>query len=313
MAKKRIQREIRLIIILAVLSVIFFGLTFGIKAINSQKENIDQEYIDAATMAELPNRIEVTDESGSFALVSDKGSWYLEGNEEVPINGLRVTAVRSVSKYFAPGRIMTDQQENLTAFGLKDPATTVKLISSEGEMTYLVGDYNYVTREYYVALEGSNTVYLIPRTDGENLKTTLLGYVDDPAIVDASFNQITEIDVEAGDLKYVIDIGNGTYTARNDVGSMELDQATVMAIFNCFTYSTEYTCVEFVCEASELAAYGLDKPAVTVNFVSGDGGCIMYAATGKDGGHYVTDGSRKIIYFIDEEDYNTLLEAIRIG
>lgn len=315
MANKRIQRERKLIIILAALSVLFFALTFGIRAAENRKTDENQVYIDEATMADLPKFVEVTDSAGHFVLEDEKGYWYLEGNRDLPIDGLKVTETRSVSKYFAPGRILTGQKDNMAGFGLEDPQATVTLKTDTGEITYLIGDFNPVTNEYYVSLKDSDTVYLIPRKDGESLKKTLLEYVDEPAIAKASFSDISVIMVKSSDGAYIITADSGRYILQNTEGTFEIDQAKAMEIFNCFTSSVYYRCVEYDCTAEGLRDYGLDDPSVLVRFRLADDGTEtgLRVSEGPDGAYYITDDDGKIVYTISEDDYNDLRKKIKIN
>ena len=314
MAKQRIQREIRLIIILAVLSVIFFGLTFGIRSMASHKEDATQRFIDQATMAELPDHVEVTNGMEHFVLVSEKGEWYLENDRDVPIDGLQVTDTRSVSKYFSPGRVLTDQKENMAEFGLTDPQATVTLSNASDSITYLIGDFNPVTNEYYVSLKDSDTVYMIPKKDGISLKKTSPDYVASPGITEASFSDINVIMAKSPDMAYIIAADGERYFVQTADGIYEIDQAKAMEIFNCFTYSTDYRCVDYECTEEGLTKYGLDDPTVLVRFrMASDGSEVgLRVAEGTDGVHYITDDAGKIVYSISDDDYSNLTEKIKI-
>lgn len=314
MANKRIQRERKLIIILAALSVLFFALTFGIKAAGGHKTAEEQVLINEATMADLPNRMEIMSNGDDFVLKSDKGNWYMEDDSDVPIDGLAVTDTRSVSKYFSPGRVLTEQGENLARFGLTEPEASVTLKADSSEITYLVGNFNPVTNEYYVSLKGSDTVFMIPKKDGESLKKAAVDYVARPAIANASFSDIYVMMVMSPDSAYVIASDNGKYYLRNADGTYEIEQAGVMEIFNCFTSSVDYKCVSYDCSEDGLKAFGLDDPTVQVRFrmLSDDSEVGLRVSTGPDGIHYVTDDEGKIVYSMSDDDYDTLLKKIKI-
>ena len=315
MANKRIKHEMKMIAVLAILSVVFFALTFGIKTAEKSKTDVEKEYIDQATMADLPVVMEITSGDESFTLVRENSTWHIDGKDDVPVSDLKVTETRTVAKYFAPGRVLTEQGENLGKFGLTSPQAKVKMKAQNSEITYLIGDYNPVTGEYYAALEGSDTVYLIPRKDGDGLKKTLKEYVAEPGIVNASFNELNKIEVESGDLSYDITVDGGRYLLHTSQGEFEIDQARAMEIFNCFTSSVKYTCADYDLEGSEKAGFGLSDPAVSVRFTMSDGSTVydMHAAEGADGGYYVTDGDGKIVYSIAESDYMNLMERIRLS
>ncbi len=314
MANKRIKHEIKLIAVLAVLSIIFFALTFGIRAAEKGKADADQKYIDQATMADLPVVMDITSGDDSFTLVSENSTWHIEGKEEIPVSDLKVTETRTVAKYFAPGRVLTEQSDNYEKFGLSSPEAVVKMSAKTSEITYLIGDYNPVTGEYYAAIEGDDTVYLIPQKDGDGLKKTLKEYVAEPEIVNASFNDLNRIEVKAGDLSYDVTCEGGRYILHTSQGDFEIEQARAMEIFNCFTSSVEYTCEDYDLDQAEAAGYGLSDPAVNVRFTMLDGSIYdMRASEGTDGGYYVTDGDGEIAYSIAESDYTNLMERIRIS
>ena len=314
MANKRIRHERKLIIILAALSLLFFALTFGIRAAEGSKVSDEQAYIDEATMADLPNRMEITSGGEDFVLESEKGSWYLEGYRDVPIDGLQVTDTRSVSKYFAPGRVLAGQEENLGKFGLRDPEAVVTLKTDSSEITYLVGDFNPITNEYYVSLKGSDTVFMIPAKDGNSLRKTVTDYVDDPEISDASFSDVYVMMVMSPDSAYIIVSENGTYLLRNSESTYEIDKSKAMEIFNCFTSSVNYSCVSYDTSEDGLRSFGLDDPEVQVRFrmASDDRELGLRVSTGPDGIHYITDDEGKIVYTMSDDDYSALINKIKI-
>ena len=156
MAKKRVQHEIKIIVILAVLSVIFYGLAFGIKAIQSHQSDETQAYIDKATMLKTFQKIQVENSEEPFVLAKKDGTWYCEADDELAISNLRITMMRTVLKYFAPSRVMTDCASNWADFGLDKPQSIITLTSGDKENTYLVGNYNPVLDQYYMALKGDD-------------------------------------------------------------------------------------------------------------------------------------------------------------
>ena len=140
MANKRIKHEMKMIAVLAILSVVFFALTFGIKTAEKSKTDVEKEYIDQATMADLPVVMEITSGDESFTLVRENSTWHIDGKDDVPVSDLKVTETRTVAKYFAPGRVLTEQGENLGKFGLTSPQAKVKMKAQNSEITYLIGD-----------------------------------------------------------------------------------------------------------------------------------------------------------------------------
>lgn len=314
MAKKRIQHETRLIIILAVLSVIFLGLFFGIKSAENHKNDEDKAYIDMAVMEDFPSSIEVTNKDMPFTLQSEKSEWHFLGKEEIPVDDLKVTGTRSVIKYFTAGRILKDAKDHWADFGLSNPQCKLKVTAGDKTNTYLIGDFNPVTGEYYAALEGGDVVYMIPKADGESLSMTLLDYVADPAITGAEFNRITGMRIEAGDTVYNVDVEGGRYMVRTQEEGFETSQAGVMSIFNCFT-ARDYNCVDIDADEAELKAYGLDSPEITVMIKEGNEAAEydMYVGKGTDGIFYITSGDRSIVYAFDSDIAEALKENIKIA
>ena len=315
MAKKRIQHEIRLIIILAVLSAIFFGLAFGIRAMESHKEDENSKYTEMAVMTELPGRVEVTDSIEHFILESEKGSWYYTENRDIPISDFKVTETRTAAKYFSPGRIITDCRDKWQDFGLEDPQCITRLRAENEDITYLIGNFNPVTNEYYVAVEGSDIVYMIAKRDGESLSKNIFEYVDYPEITNAVFSNIQGIRVETGEGTYNINLENGRYMVSTPEEAFEIDQSKVMAIFNCFTTSGDYSCVEYDAGETVLREYGLDEPAVKVFFTEGDNGAEydMFVGCGSDGGYYICGNAKNIIYSFEESAFGTLMDDIKVS
>ncbi|MBR6473631.1 MAG: DUF4340 domain-containing protein [Firmicutes bacterium] len=313
MAKQRIQSEIRLIIILAILSAVFFGLYFGISAISGHKEDNTQVLIDKAVMDEIPVSIEVMREDGSFELLKKDTGWLLDEDPELPISNLRVTEIRTVLKYFSAGRIIEDAGSMFGTFGLDKPEATVKLTAEGKEKTYLVGDYNPVTAEYYVSLENDDTVYLIPGTDGASLIRPLKDYVDDPAVSGLSISEIAGLRIEKGSFTADIDYEDSRYVVSTMMSSYETSRQTVMQILDCFAQGA-YRCVAIDPSKEEVVGYGLDDPEISISFVRLDNEEYdLKIGEDRDGNCYICQNGTKVIYSFDRQRFDTLAETIETG
>ena len=307
MAKKRVQHEIKIIVILAVLSVIFYGLTFGIKALESHQSDETQAYIDKATMLNTFQKIVVENGEEPYALEKKEGTWYCKADDELTISNLRITMMRTVLKYFAPSRVITDGSSNWAEFGLDKPQSIITLTSNDKENTYLVGNYNPVLNQYYMALKGEDAVFMVEAKDMEDLNQTLLGLVHEPDVVSLKSENVALIKVSSSDDNYTIEVEGGKYMVKTGLETFEANPYAASSILTTFT-SNAYSCVAHQIEEKDLEAYGLDKPEIKVTFTDTKGeDRIMSIGTAEDGKHYIRQNDSRIIYRFEERSYTGLL------
>lgn len=307
MAKKRVQHEIKIIVILAVLSVIFFGLAFGIKAIQSHQSDETQAYIDKATMLKTFQKIQVENSEEPFVLAKKEGTWYCEADDELAISNLRITMMRTVLKYFKPSRVITDCSANWADFGLDKPQSIITLASADKENTYLVGNYNPVLDQYYMALKGDDVVFMVEAKDMEDLNQTLLGLAHEPDVVSLKSENLAAIKVSSSDDNYTIEAENGKYMVKTGLETFEANQYSATSLLTTFT-SNSYRCVAHQIEEKDLGEYALDKPEIKVTFTDKEGkDHIMSIGTTEDGKHYVRQNDSRIIYSFEERSYTGLL------
>ena len=311
MAKKRIQHEIKIIIILAILSVVFFGLTFGIKAIQSHQNDETQALIDKATMAKGPKIVEVTDDNGSFTLSKTDGAWSCDVDPELPISTLKITMMRTILKYFEPVRVITDAGDRWAEFGLNHPHRIMTLTSEDEKNTYLIGNYNPVLDEYYMALEGEDAVFMMSRADMNDFDLDILGYVSDPEITGLEAKDLASIKVETKDENYMVEVSGSTYTVNTGIETFVANQYAAPNILTTFS-SSAYLCVEHKAGAEELAQYGLDDPEYKVTFTDTEGKTyLMQASAAEDGRYYARENESGVIYRIEERTYTSLVERVK--
>ncbi len=312
MAKKRVQHEIRIIILLAILSVVFFGLTFGIKAIQSHKTDETQILIDNATMLAAPHTVEVVDPIEPFTLKKTDRVWSCENDPEINVSSLKITMMRTVMKYFQPIRVIEDAKDKWSEFGLDHPQRVVRLISDEKTNTYLVGDYNPILDEYYLALDGDDTVFLMSSSDMKDFNLSLLGYVKEPDAAELEAKDLAAIKVETKEVSYNITNNGGKFVVDTGVETFDAGQYVTLNILTTFT-SNAYLCVAHKATPEVLKACGLDDPEYKVTFtdIEGNSYCLS-ASVGEDGKYYARENEKGIIYRIEERSYNNLVERVKL-
>ena len=312
MAKKREQHEIKIIIILAILSVIIFGLTFGIRAIQAHQQDATQVYIDNATMTQAPYSLEVTDDTEPFTLTKTDKTWSCENDPEIRVSSLRITMMRTVLKYFQPVRIITDAEDRWSEFGLDHPQRVMTLTSDEKKNTYLIGDYNPILDEYYMVLEGQDdVVFLMSSEDMKDFNLALLGYVNQPEAADLESKDLRAIRVKTPEESFDIDMSSGNYKVDTGSETFEAGQYLVLNILSTFTSNT-YRCVGHQVTDAELAQYDLADPEYTVTFTDKDGKeYLMDVSAADDGKYYARENRNGVVYQIEPRTYENLIERTR--
>lgn len=239
----------------------------------------------------------------------------------------------SVSSLARAGYSLTAQRsigtvEDLTDFGLVDPAATVEVVYQDGStFSYKVGGEN--SGYYYVMVDGSDEVYLASVNSSlfdscyELADTTLLeleigedtssaasiaqsvGTYSDAAIINtlhlsgAAFEREITLEYD-GSVGYVM-----TEPRRTDADSTKASN-----IAQALTSLSADSLVLPHPSEDDLAEYGLAEPDVVCEFTSGGKDYVLtVSATDSDGNRYITLDSIDAIFLISNDKVTAWADA----
>ena len=164
-----------------------------------------------------------------------------------------------------------ENPEDISQYGLDDPNVTVNIEADGNEMTFEFGNATNITGEYYCSI-GDGNVYLVSSSIADSFNKDALSLVekeDIPDMSDANSLTITNAD-DTYEFEHIEDAGiaysdeyvwyynnSGDYTTLdNELFNTYLSSATGVSFISCVSYNAT---------DEELAEYGLDDPAVSLN------------------------------------------------
>jgi hypothetical protein len=161
--------------------------------------------------------------------------------------------------------------DDISQYGLDDPKITIDIEAGDNSMTFEFGNATNITGEYYCSI-GDGNVYLVSSAIADDFSIDALSLVDKEDVPDmSSVNSLTVTNadktynfehIENSGISYSDEYewfynDNGEYTTLdNELFDTYLNSAASVSFISCVTYNAT---------EEELAEYGLDEPAVSLN------------------------------------------------
>ena len=167
--KKQKTQMLILILIIVILAVCYIG----VRHYNSSKE--EQEAAEEEANTVKVTDMEVSDvtafsytvEGTTYSYTKDGDSWLWDGDTAMDLEESQVETLLANACGITADEEITDYDE-LSDYGLADPAAEVTVTTADKTVGIAVGDKNAITGNYYVKCDDSDSVYLIDT----NLATT---------------------------------------------------------------------------------------------------------------------------------------------
>ena len=155
------NKQIKIIIILASILVVLVAGNIIIKKVtkfNSEKSQKESEAESLAAAIKVNDYEELSAISfGNFTFTCKDGTWNYDGDSEFPLDS---SIIKKIADEFAglPASREISNADSIESYGLKDPAYTVKITSTDGgrQTIYIGKSYD---SEYYVKDAENDTVY----------------------------------------------------------------------------------------------------------------------------------------------------------
>lgn len=169
MKKQRIQ-----LVVAGIILILVAAAYIGMRYYNSRskEETAVETYVVTQDELAAVTRFSFTNENGSFRFVKTEEGWQYEADPEFSVDttvleGIieKAVAVSSENKIEAV--------QDMAQYGLTEPEITISYQTAEGSKTLYIGDFNSAVYVYYLALEGSDTVYTVEGAFRGNFTKTL--------------------------------------------------------------------------------------------------------------------------------------------
>lgn len=285
--------------------LLLLGILFGIQARNKRQEQKDAEEKEAAKIyvTDLKNVSEVRYDVGNgelgFAKQNDK--WIFIEDSDFPLKQSVPEQIIDTFGKLEAQRELKDG-DSLEAYGLKNPAYTVCLTTTDGAQTILQFG-NAVDDSYYLTVEGTDRVYTVASGVLDELQYTM----DELAQFD------TYPEIGSGNLLKETITENGKTTTYDS--EKEEDAENIAAVAGGLGAVKLDTAAEYSVSDEDLPKFGLDEKAritVEVTYKANDIEDAMTLYIGNTNGsdkRYVMINDSRIVYLISDEVCKNILNV----
>lgn len=285
--------------------LLLLGILFGIQARNKRQEQKDAEEKEAAKIyvTDLKNVSEVRYNVGNgelgFAKQNDK--WIFTEDSDFPLKQSVPEQIIDTFGKLEAQRELKDG-DSLEAYGLKNPAYTVCLTTTDGTQTTLQFG-NAVDDSYYLTVEGTDRVYTVASGVLDELQYTM----DELAQFD------TYPEIGSGNLLKETITENGKTTTYDS--EKEEDAENIAAVAGGLGAVKLDTAAEYSVSDEDLPKFGLDEKAritVEVTYKANDIEDAMTLYIGNTNGsdkRYVMINDSRIVYLISDEVCKNILNV----
>ncbi|MBE6564679.1 MAG: DUF4340 domain-containing protein [Ruminococcaceae bacterium] len=184
------MKKIRNLILIFVLLVALVAGYVILRSLNSG-ELPEEEIILAATVdTQQLKSLSYSYAGDDVTLLLQEGSWVSEKNPALPLDQTPITAMVGAIPEVVASRLIAENKDNASEFGFDEPTMEIHIGLADGSsVTYILGEINAMTTEYYFTTDATESIYLI----ADDLLHTFTKTTDDLILVDT----LPTIDVTA--------------------------------------------------------------------------------------------------------------------
>lgn len=277
------------------------------------------------------------DYEGEHLSFHKDGTWYYDDDEAFPVDDDKVGDILGKFEAFSV-TFAIENVEDYSQYGLDEPDYTIHLTTETGSWDVKLGDFSKMDQQRYVDI-GDGNVYLVSEDPMESIDPDISTMILDDTI--PGWDAVTGITLAARDttvITYAED-STDTYNSAGDVyflqsanGSKPLDTDLVEAYLDTLSGLSFGEYASYNVSDEELADFGLEDAelTVTVNYANtledeteepgtltltiGQNQQELQAAReAEEAGEektavtkYFRVGDSQIVYFLSDEDYETL-------
>ena len=295
------------VLILLVILILLVAVYFILRTWNTKQTEKEEEKQEAAT-------VHVTDTSaddivsmkfnvgnGDLEFSKEDDQWYYTPDKDFPLKQSYPEDMAETVGSITADRELTDG-DSIDAYGLDDPVYTIEYTDADGNTTEILFG-NMTGDDYYVMLNGSDTVYTVSSSVIDPLNYSLddMAQLDDyPSI--GSGNLVKEVITQNGETT--------TYDSEDE--DQAEDIASVAGGLGAVTLSEA---ADYSVEDGDLDMYGLDEDSritVEATYTQDDEEKLLTLYIGNEDGNgnrYVMLNDSRIVYLISDEVCDNILNV----
>ncbi len=281
MAGSKKKKSFTLVVLLIAMFVMI-GACFWLiryndkKAAKESEESTEETETIANVDVDSIQTVYFKNESNEMTLVkADDGTWKNSEDELFPVNQTYAQNMVNAFTDLTSTRTITEGVDDLSNFGLDQPAISVTVTDKDGKKTSIaLGGEAPVVGGYYAALNEENTVYVVSDSFYNNFIYSLTEMVAVETIPSITAANITHLTVENEDKTgfEILYDENETYdfTGTSHWSMLQpyktpvaADTDAVSTLLENYSNISFSTCVDY--NAKDLSKYGLEEPAALVS------------------------------------------------
>lgn len=263
------KREKKLMILSGVLVVCVIGtvaiskIDFEEKMTGTETTIVDVESSEIVYLA--------WDYDGEVAFTCEDGTWSYENDEKMSVDQELLNEIaENLSSIVSDKKV--EEVQSLGVYGLSDPDYHITIKTSDTTYEISIGDETFSDGEVYIS-NGDDYVYLTDSGLISDISYSLLDCVQKEEIPE--MEEILELTVKNDETTDIIYKENSgycysdayTYYVKDGDSYQNLDNENTEELCADLSEFSWEECVDYYAEDSELASYGLEKPAASVSIV----------------------------------------------
>lgn len=330
------SRSKKIYVLLGVLLAVCL-VTFGVSKYEAHKEEIkNSDEIILELKSEDVTAFSWEYESGKLSFHKEK-EWLYDEDEAFPVDQEKIQELLELFQAFGVSFVIEDAQERgqYRQYGLDDPACAIHIETEKQNYEIMLGDYSAMDSQRYVSI-GDGNAYLAKDDPMDSLELELEDLIRHDEIPELEnmdsmrFSGAENYEIVYEEGRKDTYCADDAYFVKQKGGYLPLDTSTVNDYLGIISELRLTDYVTYDASESELKAYGLDQPDLTVTARYADSEkrekldsfAISVAQDPKEKKKgknkknsdeavtaYARIGNSKIIYEIDGEDYEALMAA----
>ena len=212
-----------------------------------------------------------TNEEGTWSFTRDE-AWTYDGDAVFPVDEEKINSLLDQFRSFSAA-FTIEEVTDFGQYGLEKPICTIDITAGEDSYTVQLGDFSKMDEERYISI-GDGNAYLAVHDPLEEFDAVLKDMILDDTVPE--FDTVQEIRFQ-GQESYTVTRNEETKSlCAEDVyvtDGKPLDTDNVDSFLKQIKNLSLTDYVSYNVTAEELAAFGLDDPALTVslNYIAEDG------------------------------------------
>ena len=263
MTKKKWAKPMILLCIFLILVILYLAL----RSKNQQEEEAENAGIpilemDSDSVTEVS--FQINGEQVQFAKEED--TWVNANQSDFPVNQDKLIDLVADLTDTEADRVLSDV-ENLSEYGLEEPANTIVLKNADGEeKKLLVGSQNQGTGSYYLCLgANTSTVYVTDTDVSGNLPSNIMELAQSDSYPEISSTNVLEMRVDKSEGSYDLVKNEETtdWEVTGEDGTVySAEYQTARSLASTLSDISYASLVDY--NAEDMSLYGLNNPAASV-------------------------------------------------